>query len=224
MLKFIMFVLVLVITAQVMYASAAYYYEDTSYEDFIHRVTDSTSAVQILPLPQNITNATIIESPAINSNVSASIESLNIMVNNNAVTSLPNIVIISQSGEIPQIDAMVVTSGISAITNATIPRGSTIIDALSIPTYTIPRIANVTMAIPPIIISGNNTNILMTPPVDSWVPNQQVVISSGNNTTQDLHVSSMNFTASNNITNSNSDEWLGTRCKRGHTRWITCYL
>ena len=159
-------------------------------------------------LPEIINQTISITSPDINNDTTASIQRLGIIVNNVTLTSLPNIVIASLAEDIPAVSAMVIPSGISTITNVTVPSGSAIIDAISIPTYSMPIIENVTVVIPPIIINDANTNILMTPPVDSWVSGQQVIISARDSGATGLRALEMNFTASDNTSRSSSDEWL----------------
>ena len=90
-----------------------------------------------------------------------------IMVGNSTVSAdtLPAISVIPD-GMISDVssDVILVSSNLSEIANGTIPAGHTIMDSLSLPTYTMPQGENLTSIIPPVSILGNNSSIISTPP------------------------------------------------------------
>ena len=173
----------------------------------------AASSVEILPLYQNLTGPVIIDAPAIPSDVITKLRDLGVMVGNETVSVLPEMMIISKSADIPIVKKIVVSSGIARITNDIIPTGNLIMESLSLPQYTMPQANNITAVLPPILISDENTNIVSTPPVKSWVPYQDVIVPISN-ATQNTAVSQIRFTAAGMSTNNTSQEWLAVQLDR----------
>ena len=124
------------------------------------------------------------------------------------MSSLPPITMVTNSSQIST-DTIIISAGLSKMTNDPIPKGNEIIELLSIPSYNLPKISNVISILPPISISDDNTNLIMSPPVKSWVAKQQIVIPISN-VTQNNAVSEIRFASSTN-SNGTTSEWLGVQ-------------
>ncbi len=129
-------------------------------------------------------------------------------IGDDTMASLPPITIVTNSSQI-SFETITISAGLSKMTNSTIPNGNKIIELLSIPAYNLPKISTVTSVLPPISISDDNTNLIMSPPVKSWVAKQQIVIPISN-VTQNNAVSEIRF-ASSESSSGTSSEWLGVQ-------------
>jgi len=147
--------------------------------------------------------------PDINTNGTSAIAKLNMTVGNDTMSSLPSITLITNSTQKVSAETITISAGLSKVTNSTIPKGNDIMKVLSIPTYTLPAISNVTSILPPISISNDNTNVIMSPPVKSWVAGQQIVIPISDVTHNNL-ISEIKFSSSADSDGANS-EWLGVQ-------------
>jgi hypothetical protein len=150
-----------------------------------------------------------VPSPDINTDGTSAIVKLNMTVGNDTMSSLPSITLMTNSTQKVSAETITISSGLSKITNSTIPKGNDIMDALSIPAYTLPAISNVTSILPPISISNDNINVIMSPPVKSWVAGQQIVIPISDVTHNNL-ISEIRFASSADSGGENS-EWLGVQ-------------
>ena len=55
--------------------------------------------------------------------------------------------------------------------------GTDVIDTLGLPTYNLPPIAGITSVIPPVTdVTNDGAQLVATPPVDNWIPGQNVII------------------------------------------------
>mgnify|MGYP006415155957 CR=1 FL=1 len=161
----------------------------------------------------DIVQAISVPSPDINTNGTSTIVKLNMTVGNDTMSSLPSITLITNSTQKVSTETITISSGLSKVTNSTIPKGNDIMKILSIPTYTLPAISDVTSILPPISISNNNTNVIMSPPVKSWVAGQQIVIPvSSSNTAQNnaAAVSEIRFASLDN-SDGGTTEWIGVQ-------------
>ena len=179
----------------------------------IHAKNSHVSVVPFVSYSDVILQPISIPSPDTNTNSTSVIAKLQMTINNIAVSSLPQITIASNDTTTLSSDTIIVSTGLSKITNSTIPKGNDIMESLSLPQYTLPQTSNVISVLPSISISDDNTNVIMSIPVKSWVAGQQIVIpisSSSNITQNNTAVSEIRFASLNN-SDVGTTEWIGVQ-------------